>query len=384
MKILNYSLKIILLVLIVSCSGDDGAVNSGPSNGGGTDDPDPITSITLSLNQTFYNTGQAAFYVVRDQSDNLVTDQASVYVNGALININPYTFQEDGTYDFVATYQGQTSNTITIVTESPSQFSDTSSFTPGLAPSSYTQKVILEEITGTWCSACPQGAYYLNQAVVSDPDRIMGAAYHSGQASYPDPMSTEETDYWQEYYDMYIFPTIWLNGTSTDWNYGMGQINNKLSQTPTLGLSAGAAIIGGKLDVEISVGFNVAPNEEVQLMILLIEGSDTEPSSPQVGSSAGASYVHKYIVRDVITSVPGDIIPASYTLSGGVYTRTITGLDLPGSITVSDYDDLSIIAYVKNSYLRDWSAGGNNFTDSNSYDVYNVQQVKVGETAIFD
>ena len=96
-------------------------------------------------------------------------------------------------------------------------------------------------------------------------------------------------------------------------------------------------------------------------------------------------YVHKYIVRDVISSVSGDDIPASYTLSGGVFTRNITGLDLPTSLDLSDYDDLSIIAFVKNSYTRDFTDPvGNSFVDSPSYDVYNTQQVKIGEVVSFD
>ena len=58
---------------------------------------------------------------------------------------------------------------------------------------------------------------------------------------------------------------------------------------------------------------------------------------------------------------------------------------MPGGINSSDFDDLSIIAYVKNSYTRDWTDPvGNSFVDSPSYDVYNVQQVKLGETAMFD
>jgi len=383
MNYINKFFNLTLAFLIISCSGgDDSSPSTTPDNGVGDES---ITEITLNFNKTVYNTNEAGFFTVRDQSDNLVTDLVSVFVNGDLVEVNPFVFQEEGIYDFVATYENLTSNTISFDVVTPSEFSDTSSFLPGSAPSNFTQKVILEEITGTWCSACPQGAYYLNQAVTSNPDLIMGAAYHSGISSYPDPMATAETDYWQVYYNLYSFPTILLNGTSTDWNYGMGQINNKLSQTPILGLSAEAAIVGGKLDIEINVGFNTTPDEQLQLVIILIEGSDLAPSSPQIGSSAGADYVHKYIVRDVISSVSGDDIPASYTLSGGVFTRNITGLDLPTVLDSSDYDDLSIIAFVKNSYTRDFTDPvGNSFVDSPSYDVYNTQQVKIGEVVSFD
>ena len=42
----------------------------------------------------------------------------------------------------------------------------------------------------------------------------------------------------------------------------MDESDNKLSQTPILGLigrAIDAAIIGGKLDIEINVGFNTTP-----------------------------------------------------------------------------------------------------------------------------
>lgn len=383
MNNINKLFNLALAFLIISCSGGDDSSPSTPPNNGGGDES--ITAITLDFNKNVYNTYEAGFFTVRDQSENLVTDLVSVFVNGNLVEVNPFVFQEEGTYDFVATYENLTSNTLSFDVVTPSEFSDTSSFSPGLAPSNYTQKVLLEEATGTWCSSCPQGAYYLQQAVESNPNNIIGAAYHSGIPQYPDPMQTPGTSFWSNYYNIYIFPTIFLNGTSIDWNYGMGQINNKLSETPTLGLSADATIVGGKLDIEISVGFNATPSEELQLVILLIEGSDTAPSSPQYGSNSGPDYVHNYIVREVISDGAGDVIPASYTLSGGVFTRTITGLDIPTNVDTSDLDDLSIIVYVKNSYTRDWTdSGGNSFVNSPSYDVYNVQQVKLGESAMFD
>ena len=119
----------------------------------------------------------------------------------------------------------------------------------------------------------------------------MGAAYHSGISSYPDPCQLMKLII-VRYYNLYSFPTILLNGTSTDWNYGMDQVNNKLSQTPILGLSAEAAIVGGKLDIEINVGFNTTPDGSVTVGYCSIEGSDLAPNS-QIGSMQ-ADYVHKY------------------------------------------------------------------------------------------
>ena len=96
-------------------------------------------------------------------------------------------------------HENLTSNTLSFDVVTPYEFIDKSSFSPCLEQSIYTQKFLLEEATGTWCSSCPQGAYYLQQAVESNPNNIIGAAYHSGIPQYPDPMQTPGTSFWSNY-----------------------------------------------------------------------------------------------------------------------------------------------------------------------------------------
>jgi hypothetical protein len=344
-----------------------------------------VSEIILSFDQDNYNTGDSAVYTVKDNFDNVITSASTVSVNGSAVSSNPYIFDAGGSYEFIASYDGLSSNTVTFEVESPSEFSDTSSFSPTGSPTNFTKKVLLEETTGTWCVSCPTGAYYMSQAINSNPN-IYGAAFHSGASGYPDPMSIPETDFWHAYYNAFIFPTIWVNGAPEDWNYNISpQITNELAENATVGLALESAIIGGKLDLEINVGFNATPNEQLQLIILLIEGSDTAPNSPQQGSNLGADYVHKYIVREVYSDILGDPIPATHTLSGGIYTRIITGLDFPTNVNASDHDDLSIIAYVKNAYTETWTSGsGDTFVDAPVYDIYNVQKAQLGEVVSFD
>ena len=149
-----------------------------------------------------------------------------------------------------------------------------------------------------------------------------------------------------------------------------------------MGLSVEAEIVGGKLDLELNIGFKSSPVEEVKLMIYLIEGTATS-SSPQSGSSQGTNYVHNDILREVYTDQLGDVIPPSNTLSGGIYTRTMTGLDIPENTT--DFNDLKVVVFVRNTYTKTFVDYFNQ-THENSphYDIYNVQEVHVGETASFD
>ncbi len=337
----------------------------------------PPTSIILSFNQSDYIIGDEGVFVVKDNFNNIITEESEVTVNGEIVTTNPFSFDQGAVYEFIATYQGLISNTISIEIFDPSDYSDTTSFTSTGSPSNFTKKVLLEDFTGTWCPQCPPAAAAVENAVNSNPN-IFGVGYH-----YNDPMQIPETVFWTNHYNVTGFPTVYVNGPDTRWNYSsMSQVNNELSEEATLGLSVEAEIIGGKLDLELSIGFKSSPVEEVKLMIYLIEATATS-SSPQSGSSLGTNYVHNDILREVYTDQLGDVIPASNTLSGGIYTRTMTGLDIPENTT--DFNDLKVVVFVRNTYTKTFVDYFNQ-THENSphYDIYNVQEVHVGETASFD
>ena len=337
----------------------------------------PPTSIILSFNQSDYIIGDEGVFVVKDNFNNIITEESEVTVNGEIVTTNPFSFDQGAVYEFIATYQGLISNTITIEIFDPSDYSDTTSFISTGSPSNFTKKVLLEDFTGTWCPQCPPAAAAVANAVNSNAN-IFGVGYH-----YNDPMQIPETAFWTNHYNVTGFPTVYVNGPDTRWNYSsMSQVNNELSEEATLGLSVEAEIVGGKLDLELNIGFKSSPVEEVKLMIYLIEGTATS-SSPQSGSSQGTNYVHNDILREVYTDQLGDVIPPSNTLSGGIYTRTMTGLDIPENTT--DFNDLKVVVFVRNSYTKTFVDYFNQ-THENSphYDIYNVQEVYVGETASFD
>ena len=337
----------------------------------------PPTSIVLSFDEDAYFTGDSATFVVKDNFNNNVTTEAEVTVNGTVITTNPYTFTASGSYDFVATYEGLTSNSVNFVVQTASAYSDTVSFSATGAPSTFTKKALLGDFTGTWCVYCPNAASAIATAL-SGNSNLFGVGYHAG-----DPMEISETDYWVNYYNVTGFPTVYVNGPDTWWNYpDMAQVNAELAEEATVGLAVNAAIVGGKLDLEVSVGFKSTPSEEIKLMIYLTEDNVTT-TSPQAGSSQGADYVHRDVLREVYTDQLGDVISSSNAIAGGVFTRTITGLDLPDNI--DDTNELKVIVYVRNSYLKTFvDYSGNTHTDSPHYDIYNVQEVHVGGTQAFD
>ena len=328
----------------------------------------PPTSIVLSFDKGCYSNTDSATFVVKDNFNNTVTSEAEVTVNGVVTTTNPYQFTANGNYDFVATYEGLTSNTVTL-----NVTSDTG------APSTYTKKVLLEDFTGTWCSQCPPAGTAIMTAT-SGNSNIFGVGLH---ASGGDPMEIPETAYWSNYYNVTGFPTVYVNGPDTRWNFpDMTQVNTELAEEATLGLAVESAIVGGKLNLEVKVGFKATPDEEVKLMVYLVEDNVTT-STPQAGSSLGANYVHRDVLREVYTNQLGDVIPSSNAAGGCVFTRSFTGLDLPSNI--DDMNELKVIVFVRNTYNKTFvDYFGNTHTDSPHYDIYNVQEVHVGGTQDFD
>ena len=339
----------------------------------------PPSSIELSFDQERYNNGDFATFTVTDNFNNTITNLAEFTLNGSDVISNPYQFTADGTYNFEATYEGLTSNSVTINIETATEFSDISSFTDSGAPTTFTKKALLEDFTGTGCPQCPPAGAAITNAINSNLN-IFGVGYHAGNG---DPMEIPETAYWSSYYKVTGFPTVYVNGPDTRWNYGsMSQVNSELAETATVGLAVDAGIVGGKLNLEVKVGFNETPIEEVKLMLYLVEDNVTV-STPQSGSPQGINYVHKDVLRDVYTDQLGDVITASNAVASGVFTRSITGLDLPSNI--DDIANLKVIAFVRNTYTKTFVDYFNTtHTDAPHYDIYNVQEVHVGETKAFD
>ena len=117
-------------------------------------------------------------------------------------------------------------------------------------------------------------------------------------------------------------------------------------------------------------------------MVYLIEDNVTT-NSAQAGSSQGANYVHRDVLRKVYTDQLGDLIPAGSISFTSNYTKTLSGLALPSNI--DDMSQLKVIAFVRNTYTKTFTDYfGTDHVNSPHYDIYNVQEVHMGETADFD
>ena len=428
---LLFVLLITASMIVLSCSSND-------DSSGGPVGENP-TSIVLSSATTTINVGNQVVFSVMDNLNNNVTAQATYKINGIAAN-NPYTFNAPGSYQVVASYASLTSSPLTILVETeadltlafsknpanvnetvafivydnlgmevsgsstftlngasisnPYQFPATGDYTVmalynGFTASgtisivrTFTKKALLEDFTGTWCPNCPPAAAAVNNVVNSNA-KVFGVGYHDGFPSYPDPMEIPETGFWTNYYNVTGLPTVFVNGPDKRWDFpNQAQIISELAETATCGLALEATIVGGVLNVEVKVGFIALPTEEVKLMLYLIEDNVTT-SSPQAGSSQGANYVHRDVLRKVYTDQLGDVIPINSISLTTDYVRTFNNLTLPANI--SNMGNLKVIAFVRNTYTKTFTDYFNTVhTNSPHYDIYNVQEVVMGSAIDFD
>ena len=175
------------------------------------------------------------------------------------------------------------------------------------APTTFTKKALLEDFTGTWCSQCPPAGAAVTNAVNGNSN-IFGVGYHASSSSTQEPMEIPETAYWSDYYNVTGFPTLYVNGPDTRWNfpgYGTSQCRIGGGSNCWFG-SAGSYCrreirFRGQSWVQID-----SLLKKVKLMVYLAEDNVTT-STPQEGSSDGANYVHRDVLREVYTGQLGDV-----------------------------------------------------------------------------
>jgi hypothetical protein len=234
------------------------------------------------------------------------------------------------------------------------------------------QNVLIEEITGTWCGYCPDGASRLRALEEQYPDRVFGAALHTSdlmQILAKAPLA----DYLGGYAGV---PAGAVNrqgahgeilGNRGNWQ---SQTDIALAKTPICAVEIDSAISGSTVSVSVLAGFRSAPGIEVALTVYVVEDgvtgypqanyyNDTAWSdSYQLGDPI-VDYVHDQVVREVLSDPEGDSISDGEIAKGVLYGKDYT-YQIPSDQVASN---LSIIAFIHGIGLED---GGR--------EILNVQQ----------
>lgn len=232
-------------------------------------------------------------------------------------------------------------------------------------PDNFIKRVILEEFTGEWCSACPSGAAAMENIISSNNHKAIGVAVHGG-----DPFQTSQTGYLDNAtyrYDIQYYPSAVIDrkhGTSYTSGTWTNNVNAGLAEAAKCGIKLETSISNGLLDVTATVVANDVLSN-AYITVYLIENNVPE-TTPGAQAGAAVGFVHQHLLRKVISANGnGNGDDLNIDEARKEFSQTYTGID----ISAYKQQDLKVVALV------------NEFTFTTSaLKAYNAREVVAGES----
>ncbi|WP_179321276.1 Omp28-related outer membrane protein [Winogradskyella helgolandensis] len=343
------SLFLALTLIFTSCSSD-----SSDDSGGG----DQATSITVTRQSSSdVYVGDAIFFNVITDSGAVVTNSASLSVNGVGISGINYTSQTAGVLSVVATYGGLTSEPLLVtVLELPTKFK---------------RNVLIEDYTGTWCGWCPRVSYGIEQ-VEATTDQSVTVAIHRAttdpSSGYYDPYTYNASSL-ENLIGLSGYPTAMLNRTTT-WTYpepsNVSQIVNLADAGADVGLALTPTLDGNTISLDVKIKFGTLSVNNPKLVVYILEDDllhdQTNYTSYYGGGASLSNFEHDNVLRASVTDLLGSSLPSEEVFAENEYSQTITA-DVPSNVT--NTSKMRVVAFIIN--------GGSN-------GVYNARSASFGDT----
>jgi len=250
-------------------------------------------------------------------------------------------------------------------------------------PTSFTQKVLLEEFTGAWCSTCPDADYKRDLVINNYPGKVIAVAIHETDGMEIPLIWTLDGTFHTN------IPSGMINRTSSNGNVILNQTQWMSNATVALGkkakcgLKIKSSVSGTTASIEIHTGFKETLSGTYNLTVYLVQnkvtgsGSDYNQANAYNTNSGSPfynlgnpiiNYKHNYVVRKVLTANTGDAIEASKMVAGGDYIKTFST-----NISAYDQSELYVVAFVN-------KIG----TSAITHEIMNVQQAKMGTEKNWD
>lgn len=255
------------------------------------------------------------------------------------------------------------------------------------APTSYTQKALLEYFSGTWCPFCPDGKVFFENIQGQVGEDFSSIVYHLNDDmdnTYDDAIDDKFAN---------GYPSGMINrvggeaGSRSGWEATTKAV---LAETAKCGLGIDASSVSGDdltIKVKLGVGAEDLPDGNYALTVALVEkvavGEGTGWDQRNAyNATAGhryqgagdpiVGYEHTNVCRKIVTEALGDEVTAEQVAAGALseftFTTSIRGYD----------DDMVVVAFLSES-----TTNLANPAASTSY-IHNVQTVAVGANKDFD
>lgn len=324
-------------------------------SGGGTPNPTGLT-VTVSKNSIRADNFDELIITVKDQNGADVTSASTIRINGTPYASNKYYTNTAGTITIKATKGSETSSDVTVTATDP-------------GPSPFTQKLLTEDYTGTWCGYCPRVGASLKSYSSSNPNCIVVGIH--GPAGSSDPYNYTYVTQLASTFGVTSFPTVIINRDSK-WNENSTELNTQLTKRAPVGIAFETSVTGSTINVKAKVKFDVTTQMPLKIIVMLVEdnlvASQTNYYAPTYGPDPITNYVHKNTLRTAGTDIFGDDIPAAQQVAGNTWEKNMT-INAAG-YNISNCKVIATVVYGTNGLGRRGSL--------------NSQEVNAGQNKNFD
>ena len=371
--------RVLLSVILMSCIGA-GLLSCSKKGADAPTTPDPINptpvvpdSVKVFLStSTLENNGfDVVTITVKDKSGSDVTGTSQLYVDGVAIYENVYS--PFAAKDFVITAKkgALRSNEAILKVVAP-------------AASSFTQKLLVADFTGTWCQYCPRAARILESYTAAHPACI-SIGVHGGSST--EPFTYKYINNLADAFGIKSFPWAVVNHNSK-WSEEAQDLDPELKKWAPLGLAIQSTVNGDKVTGKVQVKYGVNTGIPMKITIMLVEDGLVYPQvnaysnpvgTPYYGPNPISNFVHTNVLRQVVSEdvVNGDDIPVSAQIKDNVWSKDFsfsqTGTTGIGTSYSVNFSKARIVAFV--------SYGANNLSRKGAI---NAQIATVGTTKNFD
>lgn len=298
---------LLVLFVLASCSKGTGS--------GGTTPPPPASSaelfVSFSKNEIAADGFDEAAISVKDKNNIEVTGSSTIYINDIPTSNTIFYTSLEGNYRIKAVSGTKQSDIVTL-----------KATTPG--PSPFTQKVLAESYSGTWCGICPGTIIPLENYTNSNPN-VISVGVHGPNGS-SDPFQYIFDSQLRSTYAVSGVPTVVLNRNGK-WDNNTASLNLLTQQRASLGLGFETSVSGSTITVKAKVKFDVSTSVPLKIIVMLAEDGImyNQTNYGHFGlPNPIVNFRHKNILRSAATDIFGDAIPVAAQIRGNTWEKSLS------------------------------------------------------------
>ena len=233
--------------------------------------------------------------------------------------------------------------------------------------SSGKRRVLVEEVTGVRCQACPKGTRELTRLEgVFGEDSLIIVSIHAAGSNFSVPYNESKYDFrFPEAQELATllgapdgYPTAAINRTQVNPNATSLYVEPFTSWAGVIGsqflTSYGVDLlleneydpVSRHLDMKVTIGANDALPNENRLTVLITQDSIMDVQLD--GTEIIPDYIHRHVLRHIITSPSGD--PVTDVLTAGAVAEKNFSYTLPADF---DAKHCSVVVYLHHGSMPD-------------------------------